>query len=269
MKEAVILFKFASRSRPEKFRKAMESITSNLAQPELARYLFTFDENDPTIEEYKKIVAEYTFKNITSIGHSDNKIHAINRNMSEANKNFRNWKIVCAWSDDMFAVKQGFDNDIREDFKTHFPDGDGVLHYSDNAQKSNCMTLSIMGKKYFNRRKYIYFPAYESICCDIEAQQEGILLNRYKYMGDEKVLFHHLHPSFGLAQSDSQYEKTEAYDVHQRDKQTLHERAITNYGLFQTPNGWDTKMPKEIKINYLKESVIEILERALNKIKAL
>ena len=33
MKESVILFKFASRSRPEKFRKAMESITSNLAQP--------------------------------------------------------------------------------------------------------------------------------------------------------------------------------------------------------------------------------------------
>ena len=65
MKESVILFKFASRSRPEKFRKAMESITYNLAQPELACYLFTFDENDPTIEEYKKIVAEYTFKNIT------------------------------------------------------------------------------------------------------------------------------------------------------------------------------------------------------------
>ena len=88
-------------------------------------------------------------------------------------------------------------------------------------------------------------------------------------MGDEKVLFHHLHPSFGLAELDAQYQKTEAFDVHERDKKVLHERSLINYGLFKTDNGWDTKMPKEIITNYLKESVIEILEKALNKIKAL
>lgn len=247
MKDAIILFKFASRSRPHKFKEAMKSITDNLARPELACFMFTFDEDDPTKDQYNVVLDELGKINYSAtFGVSESKIHACNRDLHEANTLFPEWKILVCMSDDMEFIFKGFDNTIRE----AFIEEDLCVHFPDQNQGAKCMTMSIMDRKYFERRKYVYHHDYISVECDLEAQEEAQMLGRYKFMEGQRI-FNHNHPSFGQGTYDAQYNKTEAYEVHEADKATRRRRKADNYGLVKTETGWDT--PKLIEMSTLEE----------------
>lgn len=232
MKNAIILFKFPSRSRPQKFKTAMESILNNLARPDLARFLFTLDSNDPTFPEYDKVTDELGDINLLCVtGESKNKIDAINRNMEDAYSFFPDWEILICMSDDMSFVKKGFDDLIRNSFDQFFPQGDGVLHFNDGNQKENVMTLAVMDRKYYERTNYIYNPKYKSVWCDVEQTEVAFMLGKLKYMGDDVVICRHLHPAWGLSQYDEQYKASENLDVWGADLLTVIEAKENNYGL--------------------------------------
>jgi hypothetical protein len=277
MKDATLLFLYPSRSRPQKFAEGLKSIKDNLARLELAEFVFTIDSDDPKVNEYIEICKA---NNVVFYGgESKTKIAAVNRGMKHAPEK---WDILVVMSDDMRFIEGGFDETIREDFEANFPDGDGVLHYNDGVQFSNCMTMSIMGRKYYERRNYVYHESYESICCDLEAQNEAKMLGKYKYMGDNVNIVKHLHPSFGLSEYDEQYRKTEAFEVHERDKANYAKRETENFGLFMSTTGglksWNTSpmvaTPMEFipltsheeMISGYKEKVTGILKNALQEI---
>ena len=160
-----------------------------------------------------------------------NKIDAINRDMDL----FEGWDILINTSDDMHFEIKGFDEIIRQDFQNNY---DQVIHYSDGNQHGNIMTLSIMGAEYYNRFKYIYHPDYKSLWCDVEATEVAHLLGKYKYMGDYKILFRHMHPAWGLSEYDEQYRKTESRELWNSD-----------YGLFKYRKSEDYFLPKHLIIN--------------------
>lgn len=211
-----ILFKFASRSRPQKFLSCIKNIQENIHSDNY-HILGTFDLDDLTMNNETVISKLKEIKNFTYIfGHSKNKINAINRDMDLINE----WDILICFSDDMLFVCKNFDEMIRNDFKNYFPELDGVLHYNDSKQGANCMTMSIMGRKYYELDNFIYDPNFESLWCDVVAQEVAMKRNKYKYMGDEVVLFNHLHPSWGLCEYDEQYQKTESFPVRSKDYNT-------------------------------------------------
>lgn len=221
-----ILFKFASRSRPEKFFKAIDNIIYMIDDKVNYTVLCTFDKDDVTMSESNicDIAKNYPI-NIKSVyGNSANKIHAINRDMHL----ITDWDILINMSDDMVFVEKGFDNLIREDFAGNF---DQFLHYNDGNQKANVSTMAIMGRQYYDRFNYIYHPAYISVWCDVEQTDVAVMLGKYKYMGDSKILFHHMHPAWGLASYDAQYRASENLDVWGKDLNTIIERKENNYGL--------------------------------------
>jgi len=269
MKDAIILFIYPSHSRPVKFQEGLDSIKNNLARPELAEFVFLCDSDDPEIEKYLEI---YRANNVVYYGGtSNNKIHAVNRSMSHAPDK---WDIVVVMSDDMRFIQLGFDNIIRNDFAEHFPDGDGCIHYPDQNQGEKCMTMSILGRKYYERRNYIYCPEYVSVECDLEAQEEAQMLGCYKFI--EKRIFNHNHPSFDTnIPYDSQYRKTESPDIHESDKLTRKKRKEDNYGMFFDTDKWiiPVLVEKEIAVSpvelSVKEKSILILKRAIAEIEAL
>jgi hypothetical protein len=159
-------------------------------------------------------------------GTSKNKIDAINRDMDI----FEGWKILINTSDDMHFEIKGFDEIIRQDFKGNY---DQVLHYSDGYQRGNLMTMSIMGSDYYNRFNYIYHPDYVSLWCDMEATEVAKMLGKYEYKGDQKLLFTHRHPAWGLSEFDSQYQKTEAPEVNQKDYETYLKRKANHFDIPQ------------------------------------
>ena len=228
----MILFKLATRSRPHKARKAIDNIIANCYYQNY-KIIVSIDKDDETMQGF-----DHEHPNVFMVeGYSKSKIDAINRDMDL----LEDWKILINTSDDMSFVVKGFDKIIKQDFKGNY---DQVLHYTDGNQHSNIMTMSIMGVDYYKRFNYIYHPDYKSLWCDAEATEVAWMLGKYEYMGDDKILFRHYHPAWGLAEYDAQYQKTESQEMWQHDFDVWKRRKLNNYDL-----------PKHLMINNHKYTI--------------
>ena len=223
-----ILYKFASRSRPEKFIECVENIYINSVGKDFI-ILASLDTDDISMNNERMLEKMKLYPCLIPIfGISKNKVDAINRDMESA----PGYDILINMSDDMLFIQNGYDVIIEEEMKKYFPDGDCLLHFPDQNQGMNCMTMSIMDKKYYDRFNYIYHPDYESLECDMEAMEVAIRLGRYKFIN--KKIFQHYHPSFGQVPYDNQYDKTEGrFDpsIRQRDADTFNRRKKNNFDL--------------------------------------
>lgn len=220
-----ILFKLATRSRSTKAIASIDNIIEHCISDNFT-ILVSTDVDDTTMHGFK-----YEHKNViikSWFNDAKTKIFAINRDMEEATR--FDWDILINTSDDMVFTTKGFDNIIRQDFAGNL---DQFIHYSDGNQKENISTMSIMGVEYYKRFNYIYHPDYKSLWCDAEATDVAVMLGKYKYMGDDKVLFNHLHPAWGLAPTDAQYQKTEAQEMWEHDYKVILERKARQYDLPQ------------------------------------
>jgi len=219
-----ILYKYASRSRPDNFFRGLDNIYINSRSDNFS-ILATLDLDDGKMNNEDVIYKMKSYDKLEFVfGHSKNKIDAINRDMGlNACPEF---DILINFSDDMIFTQSGYDDIIRNDFNN---DLDLFIHYNDGNQKSAVSTMSIMGKDYYKRFGYIYHPSYESLWCDCEATEVAKQLGRYKYMGDDVILFRHLHPSFGLCNYDEQYRKTEGAVVRANDHTNYINRQDKNF----------------------------------------
>ncbi len=173
-----ILFKYASRSRPQRFFEGLESIVNNVASDNYL-VLVSADKNDATMFNPEVTARLSQYKNVEIIyGSSVSKIDAINRDL----KSYTDWDILVNFSDDMIFTAKSFDENIRTNMQNIFPSTDGVLHYWDENNGNRLMTMSIMGKKYFDRFGYIYHPSYVSLWSDNEAQTVAKLLGKYRFI---------------------------------------------------------------------------------------
>jgi hypothetical protein len=212
-----ILFKATSKSRPQRLKKTIDSIISNLSGEVDYFIQISLDEDDSTLAEYFKLISP-THEKI--IGISKNKIDAINRDMDLVD---RWWDILVNVSDDQVFIKQDFDLDILEAFVQN---NDLFVHFPDGNQ-TDLATMSIIGREYYKRDNYIYNPEYVSVYCDNEAQDVAKLRGCYKLVN--KHIFNHEHPAWGKGQTDAQYLKTENPQVYEKDRQTYIKRASKNF----------------------------------------
>ena len=210
-----ILVKYPSRNRKEKFYQNLNKMRVMANNSNDITYHFTIDDDEVDL---------YCIETLG--GKSNNKIHAVNRDVPESD-----WDILVVMSDDMVCITHGWDDIIRQDMNENFPDTDGVLHYNDGNQKANVMTMSIIGRKYYQRDGYIYNPEYQSLWCDVEATEVAHMRGKYKYMGDATILFAHHHPAWGFCLHDEQYRKTESPYYWQKDRQVIENNRAKNYGL--------------------------------------
>lgn len=214
-----ILFKLATRSRREKATKSILNII-DMCESDDYTILMSCDFDDETMKDFHfdddRVIVVY--------GENKTKIEAINRDIEKV----ENWDILINTSDDMVFVKKGFDNIIRKDFGDNL---DQFIHYSDGNQKANISTMSIFGREYYDRFNYIYHPDYKSLWSDVEATDVAVIMDKYKYMGDNNILFRHMHPAWGLAETDEQYKRTEARELWDYDFKVITDRKNNNYHL--------------------------------------
>jgi len=209
-----ILFKYTTRSRPELFERGLKSIIDNCFSDQY-KILVTVDENDATMFKY------WNDPRITTIiGESKNKVDAINRDVNEF---IYDWDVLVNMSDDMIFTQKGFDNIIRESFENT----DQCIHFPDGSTGDRLISMSILGREYYNRFNYIYHPEYVSLYCDNETMDVAKILGRYKFVNEN--IFLHLHPAHGNALNDNQYRYTESF--HPIDQATYLKRKANNFGL--------------------------------------
>lgn len=220
-----ILFNYASRSRPQNFFRGLDSIVLNIYDKDLFHVVCSLDSDDPEMNNGNVIKKLSEYKNVSYyFGKSKNKIDAINREIS----NFPDFDILINFSDDMIFTKKHFDQILRGAMMAYFPDLDGFLHFNDSNQKRTS-TMTVEGRKYFDRFGFIYHPEYISLFCDNEAQDIAQRLDKYKYVGDSIKIFTHIHPSFGRVRVDEQYKHTQSF--YQVDRLTYLARLKKNFYL--------------------------------------
>lgn len=219
----IILYKFATRSRAERFQQALDSILNN-ADGTNFRILVTIDDDDEAMQTFSK---EIKHPNVIFVsGVSNSKIHAINRDMEMAME--MDWQILVNFSDDMQITSSNFEAVVREAFYVSGAwDFDIFLHLPDGYANERLCTLSIMGREYFKRFGYIYHPSYLSVYCDNEATEVAKRLGRYIYKPDQ--VYTHLHPSNVSMYWDALYEKNESSEFYSADNFTFHDRWQKNF----------------------------------------
>jgi FkbM family methyltransferase len=203
-----ILIKFPTRGRSIKFFNVLDQYISKASDLSRLAFLISMDLDDiemnnnivrQKFEDYKKYIKIAYF-----YGNSKTKIQACNADIDKIS----GWDIIMLASDDMIPIEQGYDEIIRKDMNDHFKDSDGVLWYNDGGQ-NNINTLSILGKKYYDRFNYIYHPDYISLWCDNEFTDVSLKLN--KVYRSNKIIIEHQHPAWQKANFDELYIRNESY----------------------------------------------------------
>lgn len=221
-----ILYKLPSRSRPNKFFATVENIILNATIPDYS-ILASLDVDDLTMlgESVKQRIASYPqLKTYWSFNKT--KIEACNANMEFSSE----WDIAVLISDDQKIIKPGFDKRIIEIFQEHSADNDLCLHLPDNTKNARrIITMPILGKKYYERFGYWYYPAYKTWYCDQEMTEVAKLIRKYKFI-DERW-FDHNHWLFGFSKPDNLNMKNDNGKLTLQDKILFDNRAKNNFGL--------------------------------------
>lgn len=223
-----ILVKYPTRSRPQQFLKTLNEYYNRASDNSNIEYVISYDLDDKTMT-HSVLERALLGPNVKlCAGHSQNKIHACNRDIKKPYK----WDILLLISDDMFCETDGWDKIIRNKMKEHFPDTDGCLWFYDGYQERIC-TLSCMGKKYYQLFNYIYHPDYTSLWCDNEFTEVAQKLNKMVYIKDP--IIKHAHPCWGKKmQMDELYRHNESF--FQRDFNVYQKRKNLNF--YDKTNNW-------------------------------
>jgi hypothetical protein len=224
-RDLILLIKFPTRGRPEKFFNVLDQYLSFMDDKENYRVVVSCDEDDDSMNNVHIIQKINSYKNVRIFfSKNKSKIEAVNANMDEQ----KEYDIILLASDDMIPVQKGFDSMIRENMRKYFPDMDGVLWFNDGYQGRTLNTLCILGKEYYKRFNYIYHPSYKSLWCDNEFTHVSQMLKRQVYI--DKIIIKHDHPA-----SNQELKEDEIYIRNQKfessDRITYEQRKKKNFGL--------------------------------------
>jgi len=225
-----ILFKYASRSRNEKFFDGLDNILSNLNDLNNFCILCSLDADDETMNNQQSIkriteyVKKYPANIVIKFGKSKNKIDAINRDVNEFKERF-DFDILVNFSDDMQFIVNSFDKIIRDKFYIAYPNLDGNIYFNDGFVGDAISTMSIIGRKYYDKFNYIYHPSYHSLWCDNEYTMVAKSEKKIVYF-DEKIYIHN-HPANIGGFIDTQLMKTESFNEIDRDN--FNKRLTNNF----------------------------------------
>jgi hypothetical protein len=214
MEKYKILFKYASRSRNQKFFSGLENIIQNLGDLNNFCILVSLDVDDTTmnnpdtIKKLTEYIHKYPQKIIVKYGHSKSKIDAINRDVNEVKEKF-DFDILVNFSDDMEFIKHSFDEIIRDKFYVHYQGTDGNIYFNDGFVGDRISTMSIIGRKYYDRFNYIYHPSYVSLWCDNEYTELAKMNQKLMYFSEN--IYRHNHPANVGGFIDEQLVKTESF----------------------------------------------------------
>lgn len=218
MRDLKLLIKFPTRSRPDKFFCVLDRYYT-LQATKNVEYVISCDIDDFSMNNEDVHRKLSLYENL-SLNYNLNKSKVQACNADLKNKNF---DIVLLASDDMEPQVFGYDAIIKNSMETYFPDTDGVLWFNDGFQGKNLNTLSILGKKYYDRFGYIYNPEYKSLYCDQEFTQVSVYLKKVIYL--DTCIIKHKQYSIINEQPDDLYIRN---DNLQNEDLVVYKKRISN-----------------------------------------
>jgi hypothetical protein len=114
-----------------------------------------------------------------------------------------------------------------KDMRQFFPEMDGLLHYNEGHAKTRLATLPIIGKHFYDRFGYIYYPEYVSFFCDDEMTEVAKILDKHVYI--DHLLIEHVHPDYLPIPRDALYGRNDLFVG--RDAELYFQRKQQNFGI--------------------------------------
>lgn len=222
MNNLKLLIKFPTRSRPERFFDVLDRYRTLQATDNVS-YIISCDIDDDTMNN-DVIKNKFTLYPNLKVFYNANKskVDACN-----ADIHAESFDILLLASDDMVPEIYGYDAIIKNNMEAFFPDTDGVLWFNDGFQCSNLNTLSILGKKYYDRFGYIYNPEYKSLYCDQEFTIVSKQLQKAVYI--DTCIIRHKQYSIINEKPDELYIKNDM--LQSEDYITFNRRARRNFNI--------------------------------------
>jgi len=225
------LFKYPTKGRPQWFQETLSMYYDKLSGKHEFQFVIAMDKNDESMSNESM---RYWLDSRPSLSYfyrdHANKIQACNTGIPDDG-----WDILVLISDDMTPVVKGFDDIIAQDMLREFPDIDGALHYPDGFRppEDGLITLSIMGKKLYDRIGFVYWPSYRGLWCDDDFT--GIAKMLDKYWHSDQVIIRHEWQKHGR---DETYAKGES--ANDADNQTflLRKRCSFPVSFSQNDEDW-------------------------------
>jgi hypothetical protein len=226
MSKLKVLIQFPTRERPEKFLKMLQKYQDLIQDHKNTSFHIICDIDDKTMNNsdiINKIRYISEFGSYCDIQFYNNtcKINAMNAGVF-----YKDFDIVLLASDDMTPVYIGYDEQIRSDMQHFYPDTDGVLWYFDGF-RTDLNTLPIIGRKYFDRFGYIYYPEYKGFWCDNEFMEVANKLKKQTFFGT-CLIRHDFHAHLGVPGDDLHQKNMRFFD---KDGELFKQRKAINFGL--------------------------------------
>lgn len=227
-----ILVKYATRGRPERFFDGMDTIYNLCEMPDHIRVMVTADIDDKTMFNDAVRDKIYSYPNAHVIyGTSENKIAACNRDLDILPEGFKDWGIICNFSDDMRWTMPKWDTHIRVDFNSVYPQLDGYMAYKDPDTNGALSTLYIAGRKFVDKFGFIYDPVFVSLFADNLVEDCAKKMGKYHYTGYE--IYRHKNPAYNYSDmpKDAMFEEQQriGWGVDQKTYYQIINEGIENY----------------------------------------
>lgn len=199
-----VLVKLPTRNRSARAREVLVAAHAYESGENTVRYLIAADPDDYDTQALPHRL-DFPVEVLVKDHHS--KIEACNSFLDDSK---REWDVLVLLSDDMTPVRQNWDSILVSDLVHAFPDLDGALWYNDGFTEQKLCTLPIMGRRYYERFRYVYEPGYQSLWCDNEYTEVAQMLSRIRY--SDQILFRHDHPgNCATATKDALYERNDKF----------------------------------------------------------
>lgn len=192
-----LLIKIPTRSRPKQFFERLDIYYQKISNKIPYIFLISCDSDDYTMNNShikdKLDTYPYLFYRFSS---NKTKIQAYNDGIDEFIELI---DIILLASDDMYPIMQDYDLIIVNYMLKTFPDFDGCLNFPDNMHGRTCMPYPVIGKNFYKRFGYAYYPGYKSFGPDTELSEVARALGKEKLCHNLLIYHDHfcLHKSKG------------------------------------------------------------------------
>lgn len=192
-----ILIKMPTLNRPNSLFKSLDSFYENKSGRFEVSFIISANSND--LETNNKSIRE-KIKKYEGVkiffGNHKNKVESYNADIGNTY-----FDIIIAASDDMIVVEKDYDEIIIKNMEKYFPDTDGVLWF-DTGDNDITDTLSIVGRKYYERFNYIYNNCYNGYYCDDEFTRVAFKLGRLRKI-NKKIIVHEIPHHLEMSNDDT------------------------------------------------------------------
>jgi hypothetical protein len=199
----------ATRGRVKQAAECRRKWLESAADPDSVEHIFGLDIDDPEV----MLLTVYNHVFLTGDG---GPVAAWNVAATRAKG-----EILVQLSDD-WEPFQGWDMAIREAIgDTSKP---AVLAVSDGHRKDDLLCMAIMTRQRFVDQGYFFYTEFFSMFSDnwfsYEAFRDGVVID-----ARDRIVFEHIHPAFGKAESDATYERSNA-SIHYQMGQEIFEKLV-------------------------------------------